>query len=127
VDAARSALADVVTRRALAGGTELSESARILRTVLADGIARRSVLFVLGMLGSTVEPLLWGAGDHRSAAVLGRYSRLHATAFVRETVVDAAVLGAEELAAIEAEAAGLDFDGAAALALEALDRVAAAD
>jgi hypothetical protein len=30
------------------------------------------------------------------------------------------------LAAIELEAAGLDFDGAAALALEALDQVAAA-
>ena len=111
----------------MAGGTELSESARILRTVLADGIARRSVLFVVGTLGSTVEPLLWAAGDHRTAALLGWYARLQSTSFVRETVVDPEVLGTQELAAIEAEAAGLDFDGAAALALAALDRVAAAD
>lgn len=124
-DAARSALADVVTRRALAGGTELSESARILRSVLADGIGRRSVLFVVGTLGSTVEPLLWAAGDHRTAVLLGRYARLQSTSFVRETVVDPEVLGAQDLAAVEAEAAGLDLDGAAALALDALDRVAA--
>lgn len=126
VDAARAGLVEVVTRLAVLGGRDLAESARAVRTALADGIARRSVVFVLGFLGGGIERLLWAAGDQHTAAVLGRYARLHATTYLGETVVDPEAMGADELAAIDAEAARLDFDEAGVIALAALDRVIAA-
>ncbi len=123
VDAARAGVVEVVTRLALSGDTDLAESVRSVRTALADGIARRSVLFVLGFLAGGVERLLWAAGDRHTAAVLGRYARLHATTYMGETVIEPEVFGADDLTAIDAEVARLGFDEAGAMALAALDRV----
>jgi len=86
----------------------------------------RNNVFVADYLSTVVEQVLCAAGDHRTAALLGRFGRLKLPMnALLPPAVDPEVLGVDTLAEIEAEAAQLDFDTAGALALAALDRVIA--
>ncbi len=123
VDAARAGLVESITQIALAESGDLQQAARTLCTALADGLARRNVLFVLNYLAGGIERLLWNTGDHRTAALLGRYARQNLSSWTAISVVDAETFGADELAAINAEAASLELDAACAIALAALDKI----
>ena len=122
VDAARAGLVESITQIAVADSGDLQQAANALRTALADGLARRNVLFVLNYLAGGIERLLWHVGDHRTAALLGRYARRNLTSWSPPTIVNAA-LGTDELGAIDAEATSLDVDRACAIALAALDKI----
>ena len=123
VDAATTSLADYSSRLALLTDADLGESATLARNTLIDGLQRGSVLFVQNTLAGAVERLLWAAGDHHTAALLRHYVRLKTTTWTPPSAVDADVIGAHELAAVQAEAASLDLDTATTTALAALDRI----
>jgi hypothetical protein len=91
------------------------------------GLERGNRKFVADYMSIAVERLLWAVGDHRTAALLGKFGRLHVPINeLMPSAVDAEILGAATLAEIEAEAAQLGVDTAAAIAITALDRILAA-
>jgi hypothetical protein len=94
-----------------------------LRTALADAHTRHNVLFVLSYMSGGIERLLWTAGDRRTAAVLGRYARRNMTTWSANSIVVGDTFDAEELDAINAEAATLEFEDACAIALAALGKI----
>ena len=70
--------------------------------------------------------MLWAAGDHRSAALVGRFLRLNVLTNTRsKAIVEDAVLDAETIADLEAEAARLDIETAGAVVLAELDEILA--
>ena len=71
-----------------------------------------------------VECVLWHSGDHRTAALLGKFGKLALPmSALLPAPVGPMILGAGVLAEVEAEAAALDFETAGAIALAALDRI----
>jgi hypothetical protein len=127
VDAARAGLVESMVQLAVADRGDLHHSALTLRSTLDAALARRSVLFVLGYLAGGIERLLWAANDYRTAALLGRFARLHTTSWTAPSVVDVDTIGRDALGSIDAEAARLDLDSACAIARAALDRIVADD
>jgi hypothetical protein len=95
-----------------------------LRPAIEAALERGNRMFVTDYMSLAVERLLWAAGDHRTAALLGKFGRLHVPMVtLMPTAVDVESLGADTFAAIEAEAQQLDVDTAAAMAIAALDRI----
>ena len=123
VDAARAGLIESITLIAAAESGDLQQAAVTLRTALADALARRNVLFVLTYMSGGIERLLWNAGDRHTAALLGRYARSNITTWTANSVVVGDALDTDQLGAINAEAATLDFEGACAIALAALNKM----
>ena len=124
VDAARAGLVESITQIAVGESGDLQQAAVTLRTALADALARRNVLFVLTYIAGGIERLLWNVGDRRTAALLGRYARRNLTSwtapFRRRSATPSTRTSS---AAIDAEAATLDFEAACAIALAALDKI----
>ena len=125
-DATGVALSDLLSRLAIDNGSDLVSTVVMVRDQMVQVLHRGSASFALNALGSAVERVLWVAGDHRTAAVLGHYARLDTSSWFSPPVVEDGFFDPEQTASIEAEAAQLDLDTAGAMALAALDRVIAA-
>lgn len=128
VDVARSGLVYSLTQLAATEPGQRRDTIATLRTTVEAALTRRSHMMVADYLGCAVERVLWDAGDHRTAALLGRFGRLQLPmAALLPTAVDPALLDADTIAEIEAEAAELDIETAGTIALAALDQILAAD
>jgi len=127
VDSARIGQVLAIARIAGTDPGRIGESAATLRVTVAAALAHRNNVFVADYLSTVVEQVLCAAGDHRTAALLGRFGRLKLPMnALLPPAADPELLGVDTVAEIETEAAQLDFDTAGALALAALDRVIAA-
>lgn len=127
VDGARIGQVLAIARIAGTDPGRIGESAATLRVTVAAALAHRNNVFVADYLSTVVEQVLCAAGDHRTAALLGRFGRLKLPMnALLPPAADPELLGVDTVAEIETEAAQLDFDTAGALALAALDRVIAA-
>jgi len=126
VDAARIGQVLAITKMSGTDASRIGESAATLRATVADALAHRNNVFVADYLSTVVEQVLSAAGDHRTAALLGRFGRLRLPVNALLPAAHSEMLSIDTLAEIEAEAAQLDFDTAGALALAALDRAIAA-
>jgi hypothetical protein len=126
VDAARIGQVLAITKMSGTDASRIGDSAATLRATVADALAHRNNVFVADYLSTVVEQVLSAAGDHRTAALLGRFGRLRLPVNALLPAAHSEMLSIDTLAEIEAEAAQLDFDTAGALALAALDRAIAA-
>jgi len=124
VDGARIGLVESMTQLTAQTG-DIRASAVTLRAAVANALARGSVLFLFSFLSSAIERLLWTVGDRPTAALLGRFARLHLTSWTPPSAVDVEAIDPDELAGIETEAAQLCIETACAIALDALDRIIA--
>jgi hypothetical protein len=128
VDSARSVLVYAITQLPRADPVQRRDAIATLRVTIEAALARRNYATVADCLSCPVEWVLWDAGDHRTAALLGTFGRLHLPANATiPTAVDPALLGPEALAEIRTEVAQLDIETAGAIALAALDQILAAD
>ncbi len=126
-DGARAGLVGAVTKLAATDPAQLRAAAATLRTTFEVASKGRGYLTIAGLLVTAVERVLWAAGDHRTAALLGRCGRSELpTGALLPSAVDPTILGVDTIAEIEAEAAQLDIEAAAAIALAGLDRILAA-
>jgi predicted ATPase/class 3 adenylate cyclase len=125
-DSARAGLVGAITTLAATDPGQLDMAAATLRTTLAVALQGRGYLNIAGLLVTAVERVLWAAGDHRTAALIGKCGRSELpTGALLPSAVDATILDADTIAEIEVEAAQLDIEEAAAVALAALDRIVA--
>ena len=126
VDNSRAALADVITQLAANDPRQLREAVVTLRATVEVALKHRNHFVVADYLGGPVERVLWISGDHRHAALLGKFGRLQMPmSALWPSAVDTKVLGADTMAEILADAAQLNIDTAGAIALAALDRILA--
>jgi predicted ATPase/class 3 adenylate cyclase len=123
-DSARAGLVGAITKIAETDPGQLDAAAATLRTTLAIALHGRGYLNIAGLLVTAVERVLWAAGDHRTAALIGKCGRYELpTGALLPSAVDPTILDADTIAEIESEAAQLDIEAAAAIALAALDRI----
>lgn len=126
VDIARATLVYSLAQLASIEPGQRHDSVATLRATIEAAITRRNHFVIADCLSCAVERVLWDAGDHRTAALLGKFGKLHVPLnALFPSAVDPALLGADALAEIEAEAAKLDIETAGAIALAALDQILA--
>ena len=125
VDGARSGLVVSIAKLAATDPDKLRDAVATLRATIETALRHRNHLIVATVLIGAVEQLLWSAGEHRTAALVGKFGRLLLPGATFARPVDD-VLDADTIAEIEAEAAQLDIDTAGAIALAALDQILAA-
>jgi hypothetical protein len=125
-ESARAGLIGAITKLAATVPGQLDVAAATLRTTLAVALEGGGYLNIAGLLVTAVEQVLWAAGDRRTAALIGKCGRSELpTGALLTSAVDPTILDADTIAEIEAEAAQLDIEAAAAIALAALDRILA--
>ncbi len=128
VDNARAGLVYSLAQLAASEPGQRHDSVATLRATIEAAITRRNHFVIADCLSCAVERVLWDAGDHRTAALLGKFGKLHLPLNeLYPSAVDPALLGADALAEIEAEAAKLDIETAGSIALAALDQILATD
>ncbi|MGZ6960911.1 MAG: NB-ARC domain-containing protein [Ilumatobacteraceae bacterium] len=128
VDNARAGLVYSLAQLAASEPDQRHDSVATLRATLEAAITRRNHFVIADCLSCPVERVLWDAGDHRTAALLGKFGKLHVRLNeLYPSAVDPALLGTDALAEIEAEVAKLDIGTAGAIALAALDHILVTD
>jgi hypothetical protein len=124
VDAARAGLVYSLAQLAASEPRQRHDAVAILQATIEAAITRRNHFVVADCLSIAVERVLWDAGDHRTAALLGKFGKLHLPVnALYPSAVDPELLGATALAEIEAEAANLDIGTAGSIALAALAQI----
>jgi predicted ATPase len=126
VDIARAGLVYSLSQLTASEPDQRHDTVATLQATIEAAITRRNNFVIADCLSCAVERVLWDAGDHRTAALLGKFGKLHLPLNeLFPSAVDPALLGADALAEIEAEAAKLDIGTAGTIALAALDEILA--
>ena len=126
VDAARAGLVYSLAQLTANEPGQRHDTVATLHATIEAAITRRNHFVIADCLSFAVERVLWDAGDHRTAALLGIFGKLHVPLnALFPSAVDPALLGADALAEIEAEAAKLDIETAGSIALAALAQILA--
>ena len=126
VDAARAGLLDATAKLAAADPGQVRRTAVTLRACVVDALGHGSRLFVADYLAGPVATVLQVAGNDRIAALVAAFARLHYPHLRFARAPNPAECDLDTAADIGAEAALLDIETAAAIAIDALDRIVGA-